>query len=313
MDANRQIVEVAGAAATGFNPPRETLLNAVEDGKVLYFPRFPFALENGEQRLLDLSLADPKRKNISLDPASGVLHGVVGDAGTQEAVKVLIGRYHDAAAQLVGALFPEYRGRLREAPTSLRLHKVEGRQTSWRKDDSRLHVDAFPSRPNYGERILRVFMNVNPAGEPRVWRVGESFETVAKQFLPKIPRQWPGSAAVLHALKITKRRRSPYDHIMLNLHDAMKADTGYQQSCAQERVEFAPGGGWICFSDQASHAAMGGQYMLEQTFFLPVDGMADQRRSPLAILQRLTGKVLVHKRAMIAFTVALLALTLEAC
>ncbi|MBM3114636.1 Kdo hydroxylase family protein [Jeongeupia naejangsanensis] len=313
MDSVRQVVDVSGGAATGFSPPRETLLTAVEEGKVLYFQRFPFSLEAGEQHLLDLSLADPKRKNISLDPESGVLHGVVGDAGTQDAVKAMIRRYHDAAGSLVDTLFPEYRGRLRKAPTSLRLHRVEGRQTSWRKDDSRLHVDAFPSRPNYGERILRVFMNVNPAGEPRVWRVGESFETVARQFLPKIPRQWPGSARLLHALKITKRRRSPYDHIMLNLHDAMKGDPGYQQGCAQERVEFAPGGGWICFSDQASHAAMGGQFMLEQTFFLPVDSMADQTRSPLAILQRLTGRALIYKRAVYALVIALLALTIEAC
>ncbi|WP_432720844.1 Kdo hydroxylase family protein [Jeongeupia wiesaeckerbachi] len=313
MNTVRQIVDVTGGRAAGFVPPRETLLAAVEEGKVLYFRRFPFALERGEQQLLDLSLADPKRKNISLDPVSGVLHGVIGDSGTQTAVKALIQRYHDAAGELVDALFPEYRGRLRKAPTSLRLHKVEDRQTSWRKDDSRLHVDAFPSRPNYGERILRVFMNINPAGEPRVWRVGESFETVAKQFLPKIPRQWPGSASVLHALKITKRRRSPYDHIMLNLHDAMKGDRRYQQSCAQERVEFASGGGWICFSDQASHAAMGGQYMLEQTFFLPIDGMSDQARSPLAILQRLTGKALTYKRVLSASAVVMMALAIEGC
>ena len=56
---------------------------------------------------------------------------------------------------------------------------------SWRADDRRLHVDAFPSRPNYGERILRVFTNVNPDGEPRVWRVGEPFEAVARRFLPR--------------------------------------------------------------------------------------------------------------------------------
>ena len=63
--------------------------------------------------------------------------------------------------------------------------QVSTRKQSVRADDRRLHVDAFPSRPNYGERILRVFTNVNPDGEPRVWRVGEPFEDVAPRFLPR--------------------------------------------------------------------------------------------------------------------------------
>ncbi len=130
-----------------------------------------------------------------------------------------------------------------------------------------MHVDAFPSRPNYGERILRVFTNINPHGAPRVWRVGEPFEDMARKLLPRVPRQWPGSAAVLAALKITKRPRSAYDHIMLNLHDAMKADMEYQRSSPQETMPFPPGCGWICFSDHASHAVMSGQFMMEQTWF----------------------------------------------
>ena len=45
---------------------------------------------------------------------------------------------------------------VRMAPTSYRPSQVETRAQSWRADDKRMHVDAFPSRPNYGERILRV-------------------------------------------------------------------------------------------------------------------------------------------------------------
>src|SRR5579875_3783201 len=163
MDSENRIVEVS-FTDDGFAPPREALLAAVEEGRVLCFPAFPFALQTDELRLLDPAIADPKRKNISLDPASGVLHGVLGDAATQAAVRGLIARYFAAARDLVDRLFPEYRGALRAAPTSLRLQRVETRETSWRKDDSRLHVDAFPSRPNHGERILRVFLNVNPNG-----------------------------------------------------------------------------------------------------------------------------------------------------
>jgi hypothetical protein len=162
---------------------------------------------------------------------------------------------------------------------------------SWRKDDSRLHIDAFPSRPCGGERILRVFANVNPV-EDRVWRVGEPFEAMAKTFLPRIRRELPGSAQVLRALFVTKGRRTPYDHLMLGLHDRAKADLAYQRNCAQELVRMAPGTTWICFSDQVMHAAVSGQYMLEQTIHLPVAALYDPTRAPLAILERLTGRPL---------------------
>lgn len=290
-----QIIEVESADWSGQNlsVPRETLLEGVEHGKVLYFPNLRFAIENGERALLDPAIADPKRKNISLEPNGGALHGVLGDTVTQSAVRALVARYQLNARKLVDGLFPEYGGKLRVAPTSLRLHQVETRQTSWRKDDSRLHVDAFPSRPNYGERILRVFTNVNPNGVPRVWRVGEPFEDMAQRFLPAIRPQWPVSAWLLNLLHITKSPRSEYDHLMLNLHDSMKADLDYQKTSPQETMPFPPGSVWICFSDQASHAVMSGQFMLEQTFFLPVKAMVQPEWAPLGILERLKGRALV--------------------
>jgi hypothetical protein len=175
----------------------------------------------------------------------------------------------------------------------LRLHQVETRNTSWRKDDSRLHIDAFPSRPNRGERILRVFVNVNPSGAPRVWRVGEPFETVARRFTPQIKPALPGSAWLLDTLGITKSRRSEYDHLMLNLHDAMKADLAYQRDAGQQTMAFPAGSAWVCFSDQTSHAVMSGQFMMEQTFFLAAADMVEPDCAPLAVLERVKGHALV--------------------
>ena len=92
---------------------------------------------------------------------------------------------------------------------------------------------------------------------------------------------------------MTKGRRSEYDHLMLGLHDAAKADVAYQGSCEQQVVRFAPGTTWLCFSDQVMHAAVSGQYMLEQTIHLPVAALYDPASSPLAILERLTQRTLV--------------------
>ena len=49
----------------------------------------------------------------------------------------------------------------------------------------------------------------------------------------------------------------------------------------------------MAFTDQVSHAAMAGQYQLEQTFYLPVAAMIDESRSPLRILERLKSRRLV--------------------
>jgi hypothetical protein len=44
------------------------------------------------------------------------------------------------------------------------------------------------------------------------------------------------------------------------------------------------------------HAALSGQYMLEQTIHLPLAALYEPARAPLAILERLTGRVLTPAR-----------------
>jgi len=265
----------------------------LEAGKVLFLPQLHFEMRPLEKRFLDPRWSDGKAKNISYDPASTAIKGAKGNDSDLEDLRRLLQRFHDRALSLIQHLLPHYTAQLRLARASFRPMPVTGRAVSWRKDDSRLHIDAFPSRPNRGERILRVFANVNPNGVPRLWRVGEPFADMAQRFLPRIPRQMPGAAAVLNVLRITKSPRSAYDHTMLQLHDRMKADADYQQNAPQQLMPFPAFSVWICFSDQTSHAAMGGQYLFEQTLHLPVQGLYDPESAPLRVLERLMGRALV--------------------
>ncbi len=276
----------------GAATPNEAWIAALEAGKVLYFPRLGFEVLPEERQLLSPEVLAPKVRNISLD-AQGRLKGVAGDEARQRAVAAMVGRFRAQAQQLIHGLLPHYTPALRLAPTSYRPVQVETRAQSWRADDRRLHVDAFPTRPNYGERILRVFTNANPEGAPRVWRVGEPFETVARRFLPKAKPYSRLQAKLLQALHVTKSLRSEYDHLMLQLHDGMKSDLDYQKNADQQTVPFPAGSVWVCFSDQTSHAVMSGQYMLEQTLHLPAARQYNPDSSPLAILSRLTGRTLV--------------------
>ena len=93
--AGSQIVTVESGDWQGaqLSVPRETLVADVEAGKVLYFPHLNFAIDASEQRLLDPAIADPKRKNISLDPKSDLLVRVGSDDATQRAVHGLGKRY----------------------------------------------------------------------------------------------------------------------------------------------------------------------------------------------------------------------------
>jgi 3-deoxy-D-manno-oct-2-ulosonic acid (Kdo) hydroxylase len=265
-----------------------TLAQALENGKVLCLPSLPFDFSAAERRLLTVDSLDGKRKNITVK--DGRLNGFNGDAVTASTMKAMLERYERNALGLVTRLFPGYQAHMRRAPASFRPRAIDNEPISWRKDDSRLHVDAFPSRPNHGERILRVFTNVNDQGVPRVWRVGEPFEAAARRFLPDIARPFPGSASLLHTLGITKSTRSEYDHIMLRMHDGMKADADYQKNSPQHEVRLEPGTTWICYSDQVLHAVMSGQFMMEQTFHLPVDAQYFPELSPLKTLEKLRGR-----------------------
>jgi hypothetical protein len=281
-------------------PPPETRSAAiewVESGDVLVLPRLGFEFAAGEARFLTPMVSDRKSKNVSFDPTTRALNGCLLSDEARDDFAAMMARFATGARTLLERLFPHYRDALVTRLASFRPFPVEDRPSSARKDDRRLHVDAFASRPNQGRRILRIFTNVDPGGGARVWNVGEPFEDLARRFLPQAGRYSSFMAHLMARLGVTKSLRSEYDHVMLALHDRAKLDLAYQSGAAYTRCEFPPGASWICYSDQVLHAALGGQFMLEQTFFLPVAAMLHPERSPLAVLERLSGRSLVRAAA----------------
>lgn len=269
-------------------------IDALEQGKVLFLPQLAFTLTAEEQMLLTPQLVDAKRKNISFNPQTDRVNGVADDSKLAQ-VKALMVRHYQHSLRLIDGILPDYRAWLHSPANTLRLHPIAAWRdaTSWRKDDSRLHVDAFPSRPNHGERILRIFSNIHPHGESRRWRVGEPFPVLAQRFISRLKGYSPLGSWLQQRFGITKSYRTHYDHLMLQLHDAMKADLRYQEHGPQVALELPAGSSWICFADQTPHAAMSGQFMMEQTFFLPVAGMRNPQNAPLTILEKLLQRPLV--------------------
>lgn len=265
---------------------------ALENGQVLHMPRLAFTLSPAEKRFLSPQWSDGKAKNVSYDPAAHQVRHTAAEGDDRAALAAMMDRYANAARTLVTSLCPGYTKALQWGLTSFRPVSAANREASVRKDDMRLHLDAFVSRPVQGRRLLRVFCNVNPDGAPRVWELGEPFDAVVARFRERIPAQLPGSGWLLETLRVTKGRRSAYDHIMLGLHDQAKLDEHYQKTAPKTRVELPASTTWIVFTDLVMHAVLSGQYLLEQTFYLPPAAMQDETRAPLRRLEKIYQRAL---------------------
>jgi hypothetical protein len=294
LNSNNAIVELPVTAwrEESAQPLQQQAIDALEGGRIVILPQLPFTLQAEEDRFLDPLIVEKDSKTVKYAPHTGKLWGTSLSGEQADRLKTMIARYaHDAQA-LIQSLLPRYTPYLETGNTSFRPVEVEDRVQSKRHDDRLLHVDAFPSRPLQGKRILRVFNNIHPSGRPRLWQAGEPFEDVAARFVPEISAPLPGSAALMNMVGLTKAKRTAYDHYMMHMHDRMKLNDNYQKTAQRSDLAFLPGTTWLVYTDQVSHAALAGQHVLEQTFTLPVEAMQFPERTPLRVLERIKGRVL---------------------
>ena len=59
------------------------------------------------------------------------------------------------------------------------------------------------------------------------------------------------------------------------------------------RLEFPPLSTWLVFTDGVAHAAMSGQYAIEQTFLIPPEALVSPEYAPYRILENIAGRSLV--------------------
>jgi hypothetical protein len=279
------------------SPARELdYCRALEQGHILLFAHPPFALPDAQRAFL-LAQRQTRagyHKNIAYRPVedrvSGFARGTRADA---ERLRDVLRLYSGRAAEFAAWLLPRYARSWRLDLASFRPEEEEGRALSQRSRNDLLHVDAFPTRPTRGDRILRLFTNVNPA-EPRVWLSGGTFEEIAPRFAPRslVERARRGGFGDLlrrcaRAAGLNVAVRSPYDRFMLSFHHYLKESAAFQDAAVKSRVEFPPGATWMVFTDMVSHAVLKGRYALEQTFLVARDSLVLPDRAPIAILERM--------------------------
>lgn len=284
---------------------RLQLCRQLEQGNILILDPTPFLPSEEDCAFLRRQQQSQRatHKNIAYKPHLQRTTGVGEiDTGDQERLKAILARYSDRALGLLSALFPVYAAHWRVDYASFRPVEEEGRILPLRHRNDLLHLDAFPTRPTHGARILRAFTNLHPTKE-RVWATSDSFSTLAERYaVPAGLKRVTGPLAILQRSAATVARltgaplvdRSPYDQFMLNFHHYLKANTAFQREGRKHRFAFAPGATWITFTDQVAHAVISGQYALEQTCIVPREAMAQPELAPISVLERLAGRPLAN-------------------
>jgi len=275
----------------------------VERGQILQFRESPFLFPTVDQEFLRNQEWTELRmhKNVSYRPGEDVLRGVSGDAGTIERLHSIMRNYSSRVVEFVGDFLSPYKEKWNLDFASFRPFEEEGRDLPLHKRNDLLHVDAFPSRPTRGGRILRVFTNLNTT-RPRIWNTTESFDLLAKRFAkPAGLQQIAEDDSFLTRtvqnlgakLGITAASRTPYDMFMLRFHDYLKENSAFQKNGPKTEIAFPPFSTWMVFTDCVAHAVMSGQYAIEQTFLIPPQALVAPDVAPYRILEEIAGRPLV--------------------
>src|SRR5262245_59106353 len=78
-------------------------VDALEDGKVLFFRRLEFLLHESEKRFLSPNHVDPTSKNISFDANTGDVKHAFGTPSDVASIVAMMRRYYEHARSLIAA------------------------------------------------------------------------------------------------------------------------------------------------------------------------------------------------------------------
>jgi 3-deoxy-D-manno-oct-2-ulosonic acid (Kdo) hydroxylase len=279
----------------------------LEQGSILCFQQVPFELPEADREFLISQRQSGSRfhKNISYRSRKDVLRGLSAENSDDFArLRRIMREYSAQVTTFVRKFLAPYSQGLQLDFASFRPQEEEGRDLPLHKRNDLLHVDAFPTRPTRGARILRVFTNINPA-QSRVWLTGESFHHLAPKYAPQAGLSEfaaAGGSAFealrsrvvrgLSAIGLPVPHRSAYDRFMLHFHDWLKENSELQNRPGHIRSEFPSGCTWLVFTDGVPHAALSGRFALEHTYIVPRSALVAPEFAPVSVLEELCGRKL---------------------
>jgi hypothetical protein len=277
----------------------------LEQGEVVTFSSGLFPLPQGEdlEFLLRQSLRGWGHKNISYNPSTGKVTGFRYNSSSQaERLGQLLADFSCQVSAWLGSLLPGYACSWKLDRASFRPEEEATRKLRLKARNDLLHIDAFPTRPSNGWRLLRCFVNVHPS-EPRVWVTSEPFARLLQRFgaAVGVSRQvgfslldwrqralnyWEKLVKQIPLPGAVARSRSAYDAFMLRFHDFLKRNEDFQERGPKRLWKFPPGSVWLAMTDSCSHAVLRGRFALEHSFFLAPESLFLPDQSPATLLAR---------------------------
>ncbi len=199
----------------------------LERGRILFFPVVPFDFPQTDREFLLSQKQTGSRfhKNISYRPSRDLLKGADSEPEDRERLQSIMRHFSSEVTGFIKSLLAPYAGKINLDYASFRPLEERGRDLPVHKRNDLLHVDAFPTRPTRGARILRVFANINPE-ESRVWNIGQPFHIFAPELAKSEKLDPPYRGALARTLAhlagsvgLPVADRSRYDEFMLYFHD----------------------------------------------------------------------------------------------
>ena len=271
----------------------------LEEGKIVYFAQPPFEMPTGDREfLLGVKQTAAKiHKNIAYRPLEDRLTGLTDvTPDDAERARAIMASFSRRVTGFLTKFLAPYAEKWRLDFASFRPVEERGRDLRKRARNDLLHVDSFATRPTSGDRILRVFWNINPT-EPRRWVTTDTFDVLLRRFGsdPQLRgiyasgsvaqlRRAVGKLAKSAGLPITVR--PPYDEFMLTFHNFLKEHDEFQANCPKQVFDFPPGSVWIAYTDMVSHAVLSGRFALEQTFLISRESLVAKELAPINLLDR---------------------------
>lgn len=302
-----QLITIPRSEITPESQSAERLRNycaQLEAGNIIFFPETPIRIPAEDLAFLigHQQVGGAYHKNIAYRPQEDRITGLDGkDSGNAARLRGIMRRYSNDVIGFLRAFLRPYESRWKVDYASYRPEEEQARDLALRKRNDLLHTDAFPTRPTYGDRILRFFNNINPE-KTRNWITTDTFDVLVEKMragklnggsavpLPSSMRMSAlkrtlaglGAGAIAPSLK-----RSPYDEFMMRFHNYLKENSVFQRNCPKQHWEFPPGSSWMVYTDMVSHAVLSGQFALEQTLIVSRETMVTPEKSPYGILARL--------------------------
>jgi hypothetical protein len=245
------------------------------------------------------------KKNISYDPETEELTGFAYHSDEQEdRLHGIMKAFARQARDWLRTVLPRYVPAWRPDRASFRPEEEATRKLRLSARNDLLHIDAFPSRPTLGYRILRLYVNIHLT-DPRVWVTSETFEKLLGRYgaelgLPNLFSDgwaWRFGQGLLSVFQPGSGQRTVYDRFMLRFHHFLKANDHFQERAPKRFWSFLPGAAWLAFTDSLSHADLRGRFALEHSFLIAPQSLALPELAPAAILERVCGLPVLPRAA----------------